>query len=126
MIGDAPMKALFDTNILIDYLNGIPAARKELELYEMHAISIVTWMEVMSGGEAELAEVTRAFLNRFTVIPVGDAIAERAVKLRRERRLKLPDAIILATSLESGLMLVTRNTKDFGGKLPGVRNPYRV
>lgn len=120
------MKALFDTNILIDYLNGIPAARKELDLYQVHAISIVTWMEVMGGGEVELAEVTRAFLNRFTVIPVGDAIAERAVKLRRERRLKLPDAIILATSLESGLMLVTRNVKDFGGKLPGVRNPYRV
>ena len=120
------MRALFDTNMLIDYLNGIPAARKELDMYKVHAISSVTWMEVMSGGETALAEVTRAFLNRFTVIPVGDAITERAVKLRRERRLKWPDAIILATSLESGLMLVTRNTKDYGGKLPGVRNPYRV
>lgn len=120
------MKALFDTNILIDYLNGIPAAKRELDLYESPAVSIVTWMEVMSGGEPELADTTRAFLNRFTVIPIGEGIAERAVKLRRERHLKLPDAIILATSLETGLMLVTRNTKDFGGKLPGVRHPYRV
>ncbi len=120
------MKALFDTNILIDYLNGIPAARKELDLYDARSVSIVTWMEVMCGGEAELADTTRAFLNQFTVIPISEGIAERAVVLRRERNLKLPDAIILATSLETGLMLVTRNTKDFGGKLPGIRHPYRV
>ncbi len=120
------MKALFDTNILIDYLNGIAAAKKELDLYESRAISIVTWMEVMSGGDTELEDTTRAFLNRFTVIPIGEPIAERAIKLRRERRLKLPDAIILATSLETGLMLVTRNSKDFSAKLPGVRHPYRV
>jgi predicted nucleic acid-binding protein len=120
------MKALFDTNILIDYLNGIPAARKELELYESRAVSIVTWMEVMYGAEQEFADTTRAFLNRFTVTPITEAIAERAVTLRRQRNPKLPDAIIGATTLETGLMLVTRNTKDFGAKLPGVRHPYRV
>ena len=120
------MKALFDTNILIDYLNGVTAARRELDLYESHAISIITWMEVMVGGEPELADLTRGFLNRFTSMPIDDRIAERAVRLRRERNLKLPDAIILATAFESGLMLVTRNTKDFGNKLPGVRHPYRL
>ena len=120
------MKALFDTNILIDYLNGITAARRELDLYESHAISIITWMEVMIGGDPELADTTRGFLNRFISIPISGEIAERAVNLRRERNLKLPDAIILATSFESGLMLVTRNTKDFGDKLPGVRHPYRI
>lgn len=120
------MKALFDTNILIDYLNGIAAARKELDLYESRSISIVTWMEVMSAGDPELGDTTRAFLNRFTVIPIGEPIAERAVKLRRERHLKLPDATILATSLEMGLILVTRNSKDFGTKLPGIRHPYKI
>ena len=120
------MKALFDTNILIDYLNGITAARKELDLYESRAISIVTWMEVMSGGDADLSDITRAFLNGFTVIPIEALIAERAIKLRHERHLKLPDAIILATSVETGLLLVTRNTKDFGGNLPGIRHPYRA
>ena len=120
------MKALFDTNILIDYLNGIPAAKRELDLYESHAISIITWMEVMIGGKPELSDTTRGFLNRFTSIPINDGIAERAVRLRRERNLKLPDAIILATAIECGLILVTRNTKDFGTKLPGVSHPYRL
>ena len=119
------MKALFDTNILIDYLNGVPAAGKELELYEARSASIVTWMEVMCGGDAALDAATRSFLNRFTIIPIDSAIAERAVTLRRRQsRLKLADAIILATSMESGLMLVTRNTKDFTKALPGVRHTY--
>lgn len=120
------MKALFDTNILIDYLNGVTAARRELDLYESHSISVITWMEVMSGGNPEVADTTRAFLNRFISIAISGEIAERAVSLRRERNVKLPDAIILATAFESGLLLVTRNTKDFGGKLPGVRHPYRI
>ena len=41
------MRAAFDTNILIDFLKGIPAARKELDLYEEHLISIITLIEVL-------------------------------------------------------------------------------
>ena len=120
------MKALLDTNILIDYLNGIPAARKELALYADPAISIVTWMEVMCGAGEDLAATTRSFLNRFETLPIDNEIAERAVVVRRERRLKLPDAIILATALHTGLTLVTRNSKDFGARTPGIRIPYRL
>jgi predicted nucleic acid-binding protein len=49
----------------------------------------------------------------------------RAAALRRERpRLKLPDAIILATAQTRGRVLVTRNTKDFPAEMPGIRVPY--
>ena len=43
------MKALFDTNILIDYLNGRDEAQRELAAYRQRLISIVTWMEVLAG-----------------------------------------------------------------------------
>jgi hypothetical protein len=33
------VRALFDTNVLIDYLNGVGAAKKELARYEYRAIS---------------------------------------------------------------------------------------
>ncbi|ABV75306.1 hypothetical protein A1C_05270 [Rickettsia akari str. Hartford] len=36
------MKAVFDTNILIDYLLGNLAAYEELQLYRNHQISIIT------------------------------------------------------------------------------------
>ena len=39
--------AFFDTNILIDFLQGRDAAREEFSRYDDLAISIVTWMEVM-------------------------------------------------------------------------------
>jgi predicted nucleic acid-binding protein len=53
------VKALFDTNILIDYLNAVPEARDELLRYEQQAISIITWMEVLIGARPEHATATR-------------------------------------------------------------------
>lgn len=121
------MKAVFDTNILVDYLNGIPAANHEIERYEEIAISIVTWMEVLAGTDDEEEEaITREFLSRFKVQPVEKAVAERAIKIRRQHKLKLPDAIIWATAKELGRILVTRNTKDFSEKDAGIRVPYHV
>ncbi len=121
------MKAVFDTNILVDYLNGIAAANHEIERYEEIAISIVTWMEVLAGADdAEEEAITREFLSRFKVQPVEKAVAERAIKIRRQNKLKLPDAIIWATAKELGRILVTRNTKDFPAKDAGIRVPYHV
>ena len=60
------VKALFDTNILIDYLNAVPEARAELSLYAEKAISIITWMEVMVGGRGKVSRRRRAeFLGGF-------------------------------------------------------------
>lgn len=121
------MKAVLDTNILVDYLNGIAAAAREIEQYEETAISIVTWMEVLAGADdAEEEAVVREFLSRFKVQPLEKPVAERAVKIRRQRKLKLPDAIIWATAKELGTILITRNTRDFPEKDPGIRVPYRV
>jgi predicted nucleic acid-binding protein len=121
------MKAVFDTSILVDYLNGIAAASRELDQYEEIAISIVTWMEVLAGADdAEEEAVMRDFLSRFKIQPVEKVVAERAIKIRRQHKLKLPDAIIWATANELGRILVTRNTKDFSEKDAGIRVPYYV
>ena len=121
------MKAVFDTNILVDYLNGVPAAKRELEQYEEVSISVVTWMEVLAGVEGiEEETVTRSFLSRFKIQPIDVPLAERAVKFRRHHRMKLPDAITWATAREMGRILVTRNTRDFSEKEPGIRVPYKL
>ena len=120
------VKALFDTNILVDYLNGVPEARTELQRYTEKAISIITWMEVMVGADGDLEAPTLNFLNSFDVVVVDEQIAERAVGLRRGRRIKLPDAVIWATAQAHAMLLVTRNTKDFPEDDPGVRAPYRL
>ena len=120
------VKALFDTNILVDYLNAVPQARNEFQRYTEKAISIITWMEVMVGADGDLEAPTRHFLHSFDIVPVDEPIAERAVGLRRSHRIKLPDAVIWATAQAHAMLLVTRNTRDFPDDDPGVRAPYRL
>nr|VXZ90371.1 PIN domain [Klebsiella pneumoniae] len=60
---------------------------------------------------------TRMALSTFNIINISQDIAERSVALRQEYKLKLPDAIILATAQLHRLELITRNTKDFAGIL---------
>lgn len=118
------VKALFDSNILIDYLNGLTAARDEMGRYEGAAISVITWIEVMVGAPEKAAQATRSFLDRFDVVDIDGDVAEAAVQLRQSRRIKLPDAIVWASAMAHGRILVTRNTKDFPSDDPGVRIPY--
>src|SRR3990167_5567835 len=113
------MKALFDTNILIDYLNGEMQAKHEIERYEFVAISIVTYIEVLVGiRDSTLVDPVKQFLGRFVVFSLDATIAERTVHMRQQLKLKVPDAVILATALQEACILVTRNTKDFSSSHP--------
>jgi predicted nucleic acid-binding protein len=120
------IKSVFDTNILIDYLNGIREAAEEIVLYDQKMISVITWMEVLVGAKAEEEEIIRSFLDSFTQCGLGAEVAEAGVALRQRYKLKLPDAIIYATARTEGCLLVTRNTADFNPELPDIRVPYRL
>ena len=120
------MRALFDTNILIDHLRGVPAARDELARFDNKAISVVTWMEVLVGTPPLVVRATRDFLEGFALISIDQPIAERAVSLRQTHRMKLPDAIVWASAQVHEMLLVTRDTKGFPPDDPGARIPYRV
>ena len=120
------MKALFDTNILIDYLNGIDAAREEIAAYRLPMISSITWIEVMVGSRSDEEEAVRQFLNSFLQVQLDAAVAERAVSIRREKRIRLPDAIIWASAQMEDALLVTRNSRGFSRLTPDVRIPYSL
>ncbi len=117
---------LFDTNIVIVILAGVPAARIEYESAEDRAISVVTWMEVMVGVKPEEEAKVLSFLATFIQFPLSSAIAEKAVEIRRTSHQKLPDAVILATAMVEGRTLLTRNTRDFQEDTATVRIPYRL
>jgi predicted nucleic acid-binding protein len=120
------VKALFDTNILVDYLNAIPEARDELMRYREKAISVVTWMEVMVGTTKNTEKGTLAFLNSFFLVELDDFVAKQAVLLRKQHRIKLPDAVIWASAQINSLLLITRNTKDSTESEPEIRVPYKL
>jgi predicted nucleic acid-binding protein len=118
------VKAVIDTNILVDYLRGVPMAATELALYKTPAISTISWIEVMAGTTAETEKVARAFLQTFDLLEIDRKVAEQAVILRKTRRIKLPDAVIWATAQVHQCLLVSRNTRDFDPRDPGMRVPY--
>ena len=119
------MKALFDTNILIDYLNGVEAAKTEIDRPAERLVSVITWMEVLAGARDKAEEdVIDMFLRDFRVVELTRRVAREAVEIRRSRRIRLPDAIVWAAARSESALLVTRNTKDFPADDPGLRVPY--
>ncbi len=119
------MKTLFDTCILIDYLNGVESAKNEIELFDNKAISTITWMEVMVGEDKNPDVSIEQWLSQtFTIINLDQPISIKAVEIRKSRKIKLPDAVIHATALVSERLLITRNTKDFSDSDPTIRIPY--
>lgn len=118
--------AVFDTNILIDHLKGVPSAVAAISSPSDPAVSMITWIEVLAGVNPLSEVAARTLLGFFVVLPVSVEIAEQAASIRRMTRIKLPDAIILATARVSGCNLVTRNTRDFAPGTPGVYIPYVV
>ena len=119
----------FDTNIIIDALRGFRRAHDELRRARSSGgrlwISRLVWIEVMSKGSGEALRRAEYFLTGFSIDEIDEEVSARAALLRRDRPgLKLPDAVILATALARGRILVTRNTKDFPAQMPGIRIPY--
>jgi predicted nucleic acid-binding protein len=121
------MKAVIDSDVLIDFLQGIEAAKVEINRYDPALYSIISWMELMCGAETvEERESAASLFDSMTRVDLSPAVAEKAVEERKRQKLKLPDAIILASADAAGCLLVTRNTKDFDADDPRVRFPYSV
>src|SRR6266550_5496016 len=100
---------LIDTNVFIDPMRGI---RPLIAGRDRISYSVITRVELFAGDPDQERHV-RQLLSAFDEIPIDDLVAERAGRLRRDRRMKLADAIIAATALEYGRTLVTRNRRDF-------------
>ena len=104
-------RLLLDSDVLVDHLRG--QRRIVVGGDELH-VSAISRAELFSGRGGEERRVRR-LLESMASIPVDDAIAERAGRLRRGTTRRLPDALIAATALEHRLTLVTRNVRDFEG-----------
>jgi len=71
-------------------------------------------MEILVGVKNN-QEIIKNFLNEFNIVFLNDEIVEIAVNIRKENKIKLPDAIILATANYTDSLFITRNVKDFKG-----------
>ena len=122
-------KLLLDTNILI-YLSKkeiklTDFARKDDALY----ISVISLMEAKGYPFSNKQEETIIdnLCENLLKVQLTDQVIEAVIALRRKHKIKLPDAIILASAIENKLKLITRNSKDFESAAPlnSVVNPFR-
>jgi hypothetical protein len=91
------MIAVFDTNIVIDALNGVPDADEEYDRYERVLISRITWMEILVGAQDDDAQLRDFLEASFEIIPLNLAVAEKAVQLRRTHRMQLSGQLLKQT-----------------------------
>jgi len=100
--------ALFDTSVLLDYLVGDKRAVEVFNRFQHRALSVITWVEVMSAAPPAQAEATRAFLRSFERLSISEAIADEALRLIQERPgLPFHRALTWATARVNQLVYVT-------------------
>lgn len=126
------LKHLWDTNTVIYHLQKMfpPSAEAfvlNLLKTEQPAPSSISEIELLSWRTASARDVqaVQEFIDNAFILELEQPIKRMTAKLRKANRIKLPDAIIAATTLVYDLTLLTRNVSDFRN-IQGVKliNPW--
>lgn len=107
---------LIDSNIIIYYFDGIQKARNFLNQHAGNmAISTITVSEVLAFpmDDGKLQKIQQFLEDNFVWLDVSREIIFKSAEIRRQKRIKTPDALIGATAICHGLTIVSRNEKDF-------------
>ncbi|MCX6584541.1 MAG: type II toxin-antitoxin system VapC family toxin [Candidatus Aminicenantes bacterium] len=121
---------LIDTNILIYYFNkDIPEGSRSKVvkiLKENFNISVVTKMEFLGFKQHTEGSFRKAkkLIEYAEVAELEEEIVDAVIALKRNKNIKLPDAIIAATAMLNQWTLVTRNEKDFTNIDIKIYNPF--
>ena len=126
-------KFLIDTNAVIELVTGLlpPTSSSwvnEVVWRDEHALSVINEIELLVNPQSPQEKaVLEAFIANSPVLPIDAAVVRQTTLLRQQYRTKLPDAIVAATALANGLVLISRNTADFR-KITGlvVINPHDI
>ena len=116
MVDTAPFIYVLESNTqFADLFLGLFEAAAEGDL--TIALSTITLAEILAGpfkaGQTALAKRYEKSLTHYNVIPVSTPIAALAAQLRAQYRLRLPDAIQLATALDIGAAAFVTHDRDF-------------
>ena len=108
---------LLDSNVIIDLIG------KKLPIQTINVIgenfmlsSDVSRIEVLGfSNSIEEEESFISFFSDLKILSLDEAVIQKSIQIRKQKRIKLGDAIIVATALVHNLKLITRNVVDFNG-----------
>lgn len=114
------MRYLLDTTVIIDYVNGHPAAGELVrrlfgQADELYTCAVVT-CEALSGGSVLEREAAGRLLEALEFVALSPAAARHAGESRRREggpRRSLGDALIGALAHSLDATVVTRDPRDF-------------
>jgi predicted nucleic acid-binding protein len=114
------MNYLFDTNTVIYYLQQQFPTRAmnfidNLLTNAIPSLSVITEIELLCWKTATPQDIKllQEFINDSVVIELEKTIKLKTIEIRKQHKIKLPDAIIAATALTYHIPLITRNIIDF-------------
>lgn len=114
MIG---ISVILDTNVIIFASKQTIDIEQVLNQYDNFYVSIITYMEVYGYQfeKPEEKELTDNLFKNLLIIDVSQEIAQYVLEYRKtaRRKIKLPDAIILATARHLDATLLTDDWDDF-------------
>jgi len=109
---------LIDTNALIDYLgkrlpdNGMDFMNTIIDA--VPNVSVITKIEVLGFNAPDKHyQLLVQFMNDASVLELSNKVVEESINIRKNHKIKLPDAIIAATALVNNLVVISRNVSDF-------------
>ena len=123
---------LIDTNVVSDYFSAsIPASGlqfMDLVIDAVPNLSVISQIELLSWKtDAATEQRIKDFIADSNIFGISANVIAHCVNIRRNKKIKTPDAIIAATALAHDYTLITANEKDFSG-IDGLNliNPYKV
>ncbi|HNS40836.1 MAG: type II toxin-antitoxin system VapC family toxin [Anaerolineae bacterium] len=104
---------LLDTNAFIYFFEGRAKVAEYILLAETIYYSVISEIELLSASQLTAQDIATIgeFLNRCQRVDLTPAIVERAITLRKEYRLKTPDAIIASSALSLDVILITADKR---------------
>jgi predicted nucleic acid-binding protein len=102
---------LIDSNIIIYLSKGTLSIDEVFEENSHYYISLITYMEILSYNFTSKSEeeFIKNLLSLFEVIDISKEIAQNVILLKKIRKIKLPDAIIVATALTFDYTLLSND-----------------
>lgn len=112
-------KAVLDSNFLIFLSKGLIDRENLRSNYDRLYVSIITYIEVYAydfADENQKQSLDKVF-NNLEIIEINKDVADQTIVYRKNKtkKIKLPDAAILATAKIINADLITNNYGDFQG-----------